>query len=158
MPLDNKPLSKMPSKTNLKSVYKQRGYLMPMAIAIMVVLGLLVATLARTTSQTSFSVTQEGISLQTFYAAETGAQFGMNSLFYDTGTALTRVAVDGRCAAMSDNLGLSGAGLNNCSAAVTCAVSATAAGSSFYTVTSVGQCGSSGLDARRTIQVSAVME
>ncbi len=154
---------------------RQRGFLMPLAIFILVIMGFFVATLSRTTTQTALSATQEGVTLQAFYAAESGAQLGMNNLFYDSVNSLTRLAVDGRCNSLSLSQNFSATGLGNCSATVSCSCSyengtacdtgdagnyngANGIASSFYTLNSLGQCGPAGFDASRTIQVSARMD
>lgn len=136
---------------------RQQGYLMPLAAFILVVMGLMAATLARTTAQTGISVTQEAVTLQTFYAAESGAQRGMNQLFYDTANPLTRAAADGRCTGMNITNNLTATGLGNCSVTTTCALN-TAINASFYTVTAAASCGSGELTSARTIQVSAFLE
>ena len=52
------------SSVHLKARKTQQGFLMPLAIFILVVMGLLALTVARTTSQTSLASSQEAITLQ----------------------------------------------------------------------------------------------
>ena len=145
-------------KYSPKMRHNQQGFLMPLAIFIVVIMGIFVATLARTTAQSSFATSQEGISIQAFYAAESGAQLGMNSLFYNTTTALNPGLVNTSCNTLNLTPTFNIAGLNNCSAAVSCAASTPAPGKGSYIITSIGQCGSGSISATRTIQVSAKME
>ncbi len=139
-------------------IRKQSGYLMPLAAFILVVMGLMAVAVSRNAAQTGVASTQEAITLQAFYAAESGAQLGMNRLFYNTGTALTQAMVDNACDNLNINLNLSAAAnLGNCAHTVTCARSAMDI-THFYTVTSVGQCGTGEIVSTRTVEVSAFME
>lgn len=142
---------------SMKDQRAQGGYLMPLAAFILVAMGLMAITLMRTTGQNAVSVTQEGITLQAFYAAETGGQLGMHNLFYDSATALVRSAIDARCDSMNIARNLSATGLGNCSLAVSCSRNTTGA-TSFYTITSVGNCGSGETASTRTVEVSAFFE
>lgn len=144
---------------------RQRGFLMPVAIFIVVAMGLFALMIWRTSVQTNVSAVQELISAQAFYAAESGAQAGMSDLFYPD--ARTKSAVDGQCAGMGTlALDFSGVqGLNLCGTTVECECvneDGTACSASddysFYTLTSTGQCGSGNISAERTLEVSAFME
>ena len=137
---------------------KQQGFLMPLAIFIVVIMGIFTVTLARTTGQSAIATTQEGVSLQAFYAAESGAQLGMSNLFYDTAAPLTVAAVTGRCTTLALSPTFTVNGLNNCSATVSCVADTTVPGRSYFTLSSTGQCGNGNISANRTIQVSAKME
>lgn len=138
------------------SAQKQRGFLMPLAIFIVVVMSLFAAALWRTTVQTSLSGAQEMVTVQAFYAAESGAQNGMQALFFPD--ANNRNAVDTRCTALSLNTVFTGvAGLNSCSAQVSCAGSSAGA-TSFYTITSIGRCGSGLMSAVRTVKVGSFVD
>lgn len=144
---------------------RQRGFLMPVAIFIVVAMGLFALMIWRTSVQTNVSAVQELISTQAFYAAESGAQAGMSQLFYPD--ASTKNAVDTQCVNMGSTvLDFSGVqGLNLCQATLTCECSdengAACSGTadySFYTLTSIGECGSGDISAERSLQVSAFME
>lgn len=145
---------------------KQQGFLLPLALFILVAMSMFVFALWRTTSQASVAPVQELISVQAFYAAESGIQEGLSRLFYPD--ASDRAVVDNQCAAIS---GLhrsyhSVEGLSQCSAVIQCdcvddqgnAPCSPSASISFYTVTSTGRCGNSPTDAERTIRVDAQME
>lgn len=163
------------SQVSRLSLQKQRGYLMPLAIFILVAMGFFAATLSRTTAHTALSATQEGITLQAFYAAESGAQLAMSELFYDSAVPLTRLAVDSRCTALAINTVFVVSGLANCSVTVSCTCNyengascdianggnydgSNGVAKSFYQLSSTGQCGPASLQSVRTIDVSARME
>lgn len=158
---------------------KQQGFLLPLAIFIVVVMGLFALVLSRNTIQTGTSALQEVISTQAFYAAESGAQRGMQNLFFNAD--ISRLSVDSRCNAMiasnaSNNHTFTAAGLNNCSATVTCrclyqndaacspgtatnysSTNASAPLTSYYTIISAATCGSGNLNSVRTIEVGSFL-
>lgn len=138
----------------------QRGFLLPLALFIIVVMGLLALALSRMTTQTSLASAQELLSVQAFYAAESGAQQGMNRLYPPADTN-QRVNVNSRCDNVNRTLTFTGVdGLNSCSASVRCecANCAPTDATSFYTITSQGRCGSGVLSAERTIKVGSFMD
>ncbi|HTF98459.1 MAG TPA: MSHA biogenesis protein MshP [Cellvibrio sp.] len=152
----------------------QQGFLLPLALFIIVVMGALALTISRTSTQTQSSSVQELANIQAFYAAESGAQRGMNALFFNN---VTRQTTDAACASMAINRNYAGVnGLQQCTAQVVCACryrdnsvcnANTAANyqnnapigvsQSFYTVTSEGGCGQQHFRSVRTIQVSAFL-
>ena len=121
-------------KNQFASKKKQQGFLLPLAVFIVVVMGLFALVLSRNTIQTNTSSVQEAVSVQAFYAAESGAQRGMQHLFYLAApTTLVRQQVDQRCINIATNTPLVIAfkspenpglpdvpGLNNCSISVSC--------------------------------------
>lgn len=145
---------------------QQRGFLIPLAIFIVVVMGLLALALARTTTQTGLATAQELISLQAFYAAESGAQKGMNKLFppgFDSDPDVAvRAGVNGRCTSgFTETLNFSGVqGLSACSTEISCECMSCnpADATSFYTITSVGSCGTGVISAVRTIKVGSFLD
>lgn len=157
---------------------KQQGFLLPLAIFIIVVMGLFALVLSRNTIQSNTSSVQEVISTQAFYAAESGAQRGMQVLFFPAAPANnTRQQVDARCAALNTTFTFSVPGLNNCSAVVSCRCAfqdesncapITAANylssasstrvTSFYNVLSTATCGSGNLRAVRAIEVGSFLK
>ncbi len=148
---------------------------MPLAIFILVVMSLFALVLSRNTIQTSTSATLEMISVQAFYAAESGGQRGMQALFFPD--ASSRQLTDTRCSALNTTYVFNVAGLKNCSALVSCsclysdntgcapsaaANYSTSAGinklKSFYKISSVGTCGSGQLKSVRTIEAGSFLE
>jgi MSHA biogenesis protein MshP len=162
-------------RRSYKKINKQAGFLLPLALFILVVMSLFALVLTRNTIQTGTGAVLEVISTQTFYAAESGAQSGMQVLFYPN--ASTRNGVDTRCVNLNATYTYSVTGLQNCSAQVTCTCvyadnsscspstvsnysSAAAATklNSFYKVSSLATCGSGKLSAKRTIEVGSFMK
>ncbi len=163
---------------HLKKLPKQQqGFLLPLAIFIVVVMGVFALVLSRNTIQSSTSAVQEAISIQAFYAAESGAQRGMQVLFLDKTQALTRQAVDSRCTSLNTTYADNVPGLKNCSAVVTChcqypdettcspitPVNYTTTATSnrltsFYRISSVATCGSGNLRAERTIEAGSFLK
>lgn len=146
-----------PKSESMKIVKQQQGFLLPLALFILVVMGVLALTISRTSIQTQTSSIQEFTNIQAFYAAESGAQRGMQHLFLNA--AILRADVDGRCAGWNQAVSFTAAGLRACTAQVSCTFT-TDAGNirSFYTLTSVGICGTEQYRAERTIQVGSFME
>lgn len=153
---------------------RQRGFLIPLSLFIVVVMGVLALVVSRTGSHSQRGFTQELLGVQAFYAAESGAQRGMQALFFPD--ASNRSAVDGRCVGLNQTYSFAGVdGLNLCEAQVTCSCaynsgaacapanaanygSGSSLASSFYTLTSIGRCGSNDFQAERSIQASAYLE
>lgn len=150
----------------------QQGFLIPVAAFIVVIMTIFAATLTRTSSTSNAAFVQEAVSLQAFYAAESGAQAGMSRLFYPE--PANRLAADSRCASGVANTQTDPAGFQGCNIEVTCsclyedgsACNVSTAGNydgsngrfySFYTLRSEAQCGVNPLNAIRTIEVSAYM-
>ncbi len=153
----------------------QAGFLIPLALFILVVMGALAITISRTSTQTQTSAIQEFTNIQAFYAAESGAQRGMQALFLGNAT---RQVTDAACANMALAPNFSAInGLRICTAQVNCRCiyrNATACNAgnaanylenapvgvskSFYTITSRGRCGEQQFRAERTIEVSAFLD
>ena len=145
-------MCRKPDPTN-----RQRGFLIPLAAIILVGIAVLALAISRISGHSHITATQEGLSVQAFFAAESGAQFGMNQLFYNVSD---RATADGNCAAVSGaSINFSVAGLTTCRAALACVRSIDAGDTtSFYLVTSAARCGSGDVLAERTIQISAFMQ
>ena len=138
---------------------RQQGFLIPLALFIVIVLGFLALAISRMGVQTQLSSAQELVSTQAFYAAESGAQAGMQQLFFPDDT--DRVAVGARCAAMNLSPAIDAApGLGGCTVTVTCSCDNCAANAptNYYTITSVGTCGSGVTSANRRIRVGAYLD
>lgn len=169
-----------PNLMNTKNIQQQQGFLLPLALFILVVMGVLALTISRTATQTQNSSIQEFTNIQAFYAAESGAQRGMQELFLLSELELPanrRSTTDQACANMAINHNFAGVnGLQICTVVVGCTclyqdgsacAPATAANylpaaigvtKSFYTITSDGTCGHDQFRADRQIQVGAYRE
>lgn len=132
---------------------RQQGFLMPLALFILVGMAALALAMSRISSNTFVGVTQESISVQAFYAADSGAAYAMHRLLFN---AASSVDVDGRCNALNGGtLNLNAPGLQNCSAALTCAKAGSLNGDEVYTLRSAARCGSGTLTAERVVEVGA---
>ncbi|MEN0035825.1 MAG: MSHA biogenesis protein MshP [Cellvibrio sp.] len=131
---------------------------MPLALFIIVVMGVLALTISRTAIQTQNTSIQEYTNVQAFYAAESGAQRGMQRLFFNTD--ITRASVTTRCTNLNETFNLNTInGLRSCTAQVRCVAAADVTNvSTFYRITSVGQCGQNEFISERTIEVGAHQE
>ena len=145
----------------------QRGFLMPLALFIIVVLGGMVVVVTKKVSQSTHSYILGGVSIQTFYAAESGAQAGLHTLLHmDT----DRQLADARCAAMSISQVLNVDGLKNCTVTVSCScryenntvcdsnnsanyLGVSGISNSFYAINSQAQCGASDIVSQHRIEV-----
>lgn len=157
-----------------KLINRQQGFLIPLAIFIVVVMGFMALALSRSSTLSHQGFTQELLSTQAFYAAETSTQRAMQTLFFPS--ANSRQAADTRCAALTTTYNFSAIdGLQLCQSQVSCACvyqnnqacSATTATNyaatasthtSIYTLTSDATCGTGSINASRQIRASAFLE
>lgn len=157
-----------------RMINSQKGFLIPLALFIIVVMGSLALVLSRNSTLSHQSFTQELLSTQAFYAAETATQRAMQTLFFPS--ASSRQAVDSRCAGLATTYNFAGiAGLQLCQAQVSCSCvyqnnTTCAAGNaanysntatthtSIYTINSNSSCGAGSINAVRQIQASAFLE
>ena len=117
---------------------------MPVVIFILVIMTLLATAMVRLSTTGALSIASEVQSNRAFYAAESGAQWAMNQLFPPAGGG-------GVCFASPSSLNFTTAGLNGCSASVSCVNSGVFNASTHFIVTSTGSCGNE----TRQIQVGA---
>ncbi len=135
---------------------KEAGFLLPLAIVLLVGIAFLVVAINRLSGQTGTQATIGGLSTQAFYAAESGAQYAMSQLFFDV---TTRTQADNNCTSLGTTISFSSPGLALCTVRVNCTRSVDAADSiSFYIINSFGRCGAAQLIGEREIEVSAKME
>lgn len=134
----------------------QKGFLIPLALIIIVGLSALALALGKIASLAGTSATQEGISAQAFYAAESGAQFGMNRLFFPDDT---RTTVDTNCLTFPLTRSFSIIGLKGCDVVVTCTLGTDTNNlTSFFVLNSRGTCGGGEITAQRSIQVTSFVK
>lgn len=142
---------------------RQRGFLIPLSLFIVVAMGLLALALTRTSTQTAVASAQELMSVQALYAAESGAQAGMQALFYDENFIdRTFDSVNSACQTMAQTFSFDGVlGLTSCRAVLSCGCETCAdvnAVTGFYTLESRGECGSGITAAARTVRVGASLD
>lgn len=137
-----------------KSIQHQQGFLIPLAIFIVVAMGVLALTISRFSSATFSSAVQEVLSVQTLYAADSAAQYGVHSVTFDVAN---RAVADTRCTALNGTaLNFSGASLNSCSAQLTCErVTNVGGGVRVYRIESTAECGAGNLTSLRRVEVGA---
>jgi MSHA biogenesis protein MshP len=147
-----------PNPSYTKIIQRQRGFLLPLALFILVVMGALALTISRTSIQTQTSSIQELMNVQAFYAGESGAQQGMQELFFHSD--IKRLSVNDRCTNLDEKIiNFTANGLKTCTAEVDCAFTIDEEGiRSFYTITSIGRCGEGQYRAERTIEVGSFIE
>jgi MSHA biogenesis protein MshP len=135
----------------------QRGFLLPVAVFILVVMSVAALALWRSSIQTSRATVQELISAQALYAAESGAQAGVGQVL----ASANRTTANAVCDALNLSQAYSVTGLQRCSAQVSCRVilnpPSPSDTSSVYEVISQGRCGTS-VTAERSIMVAAYLE
>jgi MSHA biogenesis protein MshP len=135
----------------------QAGFLMPLALFIVVGLGALALAISRMGSSNFSAAVQEALSVQAFYAAESGIQYGMNRLLFD---AVDKNAVNTRCSSVNGaTVTFNVAGLRDCSVLLNCnTVSNTGDSAGIYRLQSSATCGSDSLQAQRSLVAAARYE
>lgn len=135
---------------------KQRGFGLPVAIFVLVIMALLAAGLVQLSAVSNLAAAQEELSNRAFYAAESGASWAMASLFFDAGGTADKSYSDAACTAVggASTLNFSQPGLYTCSATVSCSAQ-TINLTGYYSIQSVGRCGTGQGQAVRNIEVGA---
>lgn len=135
----------------------QAGFLMPLALFVVLAIASLAFVMTKSTGGSFNAAVQEAVSVQSFYAAESGAQYALHKLLFDTNTA---AEMTDKCARFgATKLPFSVPGLDNCSAYVRCAVHELTAGEpAIVTLKSSGECGGGDLKARRTLAYSVGLQ
>ncbi|MFT7558716.1 MAG: MSHA biogenesis protein MshP [Flavobacteriales bacterium] len=149
----------MSLKLNRQAINKsgQKGFLVPLALFLLVGLAALAIAVARINSQAGGSSIREAISTQAFFAAESGAQYTMNQLYFPVND---RAIADARCLSLNgERLNFDTPGLNNCFARFSCSSSINVENTiSYYRVQSDGECGGGEYVAQRSVRISAFIE
>jgi MSHA biogenesis protein MshP len=127
---------------------KQCGIGLPATVFIISILALIVVALGELNQTANLSFGQSFQSQRAFYAAESGAQVGLNRIFVG-GTSCNNAIADIDFDSAGPNLGL-----DDCTADLSCSLIAVA-GTNYYTLSSTAVCGSGFEQAERTIQVRA---
>lgn len=132
---------------------RQGGFLLPLAMFIVVGLAVLALAMSRTGSNTMTAIVQDSITVQAFFAADSGAQYALHQTLFD---AADSAEAENRCNAVNGSSVIFDAdGLRNCSASFTCARLDAINGNHIFSVQSAARCGSGTLWAERTIEVGA---
>lgn len=134
--------------SSLAPASKQRGIGLPATVFIISILALILAALSDLNVSSTLSFTQSFQSQRAFYAAESGAQIGLNRIFVG-GTTCNNSIAD-----IDFDSGGANLGLDNCTADLSCSI-LTVDGINYYTLDSAAVCGSGFEQAERSIQVRA---
>jgi len=117
-------------------------------IIFIVAIAIISAALVKLTSVAGVTIGYEMVNLRSFFTAESGAQNQLARLFPLGGGGAT-------CATL--NLNFSTSNLTGCSATVTCTGPVVIESDTFYTINSVGQCGSGDAISIRELQIQVRM-
>lgn len=133
---------------------RQSGFLMPLALFVVVGLGALAVAVTRFSSGSFNSVVQEAISVQTFYAADAGAQYAMHQILHDPSDL---AGADASCAAVDGHtINFPSGAFPSCTVQLNCMQTASAGGTPhIYTIDSLARCGTSELQTQRHIRSAA---
>lgn len=141
----------------MRPLLRQRGLGLPAALFVITLLAVLAVAINAIVARNDAAFEEEVLLTQAFYAAESGAGFGLNALFppaefplYPSGAGL----LPGACTVADASYELVADGLNGCSVEVSCSVDATVDDVDYYTITSAGTCA----DVTRTVQVRTSFE
>lgn len=136
---------------------QQKGFLIPVAIFIVVGLAGLAVAISRLTSGSFSTSVQEAVVVQALYAAESGAQYAMHELLFDVADA---TEADANCTSVNGgSISYTAVGLSGCSTQITCAKAGNSGGSAnIYNLSSAASCGGGDITAERTIAVRAIYE
>lgn len=140
-----------------KTPSAQGGFLLPMAMFIIVALASLGIAISKLSSAGFSSAVQSAVVVQSLYAAESGAQYAMHRIMFNVPD---KASADTNCNSLNGILvDFTVTGLSGCSSTLACAlVSNAGAAASIYEIHSAGACGSSDYFAQRTVSVRAVYE
>lgn len=128
------------------ALHRQRGIGLPAAIFVITIMTAIAVAINLLVSQNTASFEEEIRLTRAFYAAESGAGFGVRALFPASEYPHTAVA---SCPALSTyEFGV--AGLNGCRAEVSCELDVTVDDVDYHLITSRGICG----ETTRTVQVT----
>lgn len=129
--------------------YKQKGFGLPFAIFVIVILAMIAAAITQLETDSSESVVFDVQSTRAFLAANSGVQIGMNRLYPPGLTAndCTHAYFNA-----TPSISFNSAGLENCTASVTC-VADSVGGDDFFSLISLGKCGANLDLAMRIVEV-----
>ncbi len=128
---------------------RQTGIGLPAALFVIVVLALVAVAITELERSSAESFSFNVLSQRAFYAAESGAQIGLNRLFPPGGAAS-----DCNNSYFGVTQTFSQAGLQGCSVNVACRAD-TVGTETVYTLTATGQCGAGADSAIRIVEVRA---
>lgn len=140
----------------LLKIGRQRGFLIPAALFIVVGAATLAIAMSQMAAGSRSSAVLSTLNVQAFYAADAGIQRAMHQLFYGNDT---QAAVDAACVAVNGgSMALSGEGVAGCDVSLSCSVTqSTDASISMYALLSQSRCGQGEFTTGRRIRTQAYM-
>lgn len=141
----------------LSSLKHQAGFLIPLALFIVVSAATLGVAMGQLAAGSRSSAILLALNAQALFTADAGVQSVMHNLYYG---ADTRAAVDANCEAVDgDMLSLTGQGVAGCRLVLNCTVAVSAFGNvSLYTLESQSQCGSGDYVTSRRVRAWSYMK
>lgn len=134
---------------------RQQGVGLPAAIFVITLMAILAVAISQLVFDNARNFEEETLLTRAFYAAESGAGFGMHALFPPQEFPEYQNGVDSAAACITETeFAFTVDGLNECTATVTCTLDATVDNVEYYTIVSIGQC----RDVNRTVQVRTSFE
>lgn len=127
----------------------QSGFGLPMALFVITILGVVIATMSSVQEDSGASGALQVNAHRALFAAESGAEASLNLLLPPDGSPGQACTVTPY---YSHNFTVSG--LRNCRVTVSCSA-ITVNTDNYYTLTSTGQCGSNANAAQRVLEVRA---
>lgn len=137
------------NKANKRYAQKQVGIGLPAAIFVITLMAVIAVAVNQLISQNAQTFEEEVNLTRAFYAAESGAGIVMNTVFPPE--EYPGYASTSECISTDRVYNFTVAGLNQCSATVTC-TPVTIGSSTYATIESQGVCG----DVERTVQIRTV--
>lgn len=130
-----------------RSLYKQTGAGLPVALFVITVLALLVIGMAQLQESSGKAISLQIQSQRAFFAAESGAQL-----------TVAKILVSGDCSGVPAELDFSAGALGECKAILACSASdlyalSGSGGGRVFTLISSGECGAGNDLARRRVEV-----
>ncbi|WP_085298412.1 hypothetical protein [Cognaticolwellia mytili] len=139
---------KLKSPSKPLSINKNRGSALVIAIFVIIVISLLGAALVKMMASSQESLAFEVLGTRAYTAAQSGAQWQLSQVFPLNNA--TSSCINAETAKTFNNV----EGLAQCEAKVSCSMF-TNSGTTYYTITSIGECDIDGEKASREIEVEA---
>lgn len=138
-------------KSLLPQQIKQRGSALVVALFIIIVMGLLVASMSKLVVSSSESISFEVLGTRAFFAAQSGMERSLSLLYALDASVLTS------CPATPDiNFGAAGTdGLEQCNVSMSCSASNSSleSGITHFYLVSTATCGTGAFTSSRTIEM-----
>lgn len=140
----------------LGQVNKQAGFLIPLALFIVVGAATLGVAIGQVAAGSRSSAVLLALNNQALSAADAGVQTALHRMYYG---AQTRAIVDANCGTVDGTtISLSGVGVDGCNITVNCSVAVSALDDvSLYSIQSQSMCGSGDYETSRLIVAESYM-